>query len=308
MKKIIVIILLAALALTGCQNSTTATSESDAAVATRVAQLLTSMPTSTSEAKQPQSSQVVLPTAALTSVVTVTQPAATNTPEPTAAPTEQPTAEATAVPTAEPTAQPTTEAVAGDPRASLGDPTWKDAMDNGDNWPTDVDTAGYTKIDFSGGYMLLTGMKPQDGWRLSFDELTDFYLEMTVKTGVCDAGDRYGLIFRVPDKHAANRGYLFGVTCDGKIGLREWDGRTGVKKMTTHIAWEENDAVNSGADQVNRLGVMADGSKLTLYVNGVKVGEVSDGSYASGYFGVFVNGGTTGSQTISVDELSYWEQ
>jgi len=306
MKKIVVILLLAALILTGCQNSTNTTSESDAAIATRVAQILTSMPTSTSDGKQPLPSQA-LPTAALTSVVTATQ-AATQTAQATAAPTDTPTAEPTAAATPEPTLEPTPAAVPGDPRDSLGNADWRDTMDNSDNWPTDVDAAGFTKIDFSGGYMQLTGLKTQDGWRLSYNSISDFYIEMTVKTNTCAAGDRYGLIFRVPDKHAANRGYLFGVSCDGKISLREWDGRTGVKKMTAHIPWEANDAVKSGSNQVNRLGVMADGSKLTLYVNGVKVGEISDSTYSSGYFGVFVNAGATSSHTISVDELSYWEQ
>ncbi len=178
-------------------------------------------------------------------------------------------------------------------------------MDDGDNWPTGSDPAGFTEIAFQNGFMELSGLKPIDGWRLTIDKLSNVYLEMKLNSGSCLPQDRYGLIARVPALSEANRGYLFGFTCDGKYSLRKWDGAT--NSMTNFLVWKTNAAIKAGPNQENRLGVMMKGNKLSVYANGVLLGEVLDNTWLEGNFGIFAGAHESTQFTLKVDEVSYWK-
>ncbi len=229
-----------------------------------------------------------------------------DTDEPTAAPTdtsepEEPTPTPTATNTPQPT--PTATLADTDPAANLGSPDWVDPMDDGDNWPTGLNE--YTSIEFEDGFLKLTEKtETYDGWRLTWPYLEDFYLEIILRTEECNVNDHFGLIFRVPESANANKGYLYGINCVGQYSLRLWDGEV----MTSLVSWRESDAINTGANEVNRLGVMAKGENLTLYINGEKINEVSNSAYLEGGFGVFVgSGGVTEDLTVWVDEIKYWD-
>jgi len=315
MKKVVILMVLALLVLSSCSQQATPT-QTDSEMATKVAQILTNMPTATSQGPKDVTTTPGLPTIA----VTATKPPADATVAPTATvappePTATQAASATPVlpsPTAtQPAATktpsgPTATPVTGDPRNGLGNPTWTDNMDNGDNWPTGEDPAGYTSIDFSNGVMELTGLQSIDGWRLTHKSFGNAYIEMTVNTGTCLPQDRYGLIARVPNAAQADRGYMFVFTCGGQFAVRKWDGPANV--MTNLVNWKANAAIKSGANQTNRMGVMLSGSKLSLYANGVLVGEAQDSSWSEGVFGIFAGAHESSKYTVKVDSVSYWEQ
>ncbi|MFW5714087.1 MAG: family 16 glycoside hydrolase, partial [Brevefilum sp.] len=181
------------------------------------------------------------------------------------------------------------------------DPDWTDDMSNDDNWPTGFNQ--YTTIAFENSYLKLTAETDLDGWRLSWPFLTDFYLEASMQTPDCEDGDHYGLIFRVPAKANANKGYLFGITCDGRYSLRRWDGQN----MYFPVNWTASDAIVEGEDSVNKLGILARDDELTLYINGQEVNEVEDDAFLEGSFGVFVGGQVTDEFTVWVDQIRYWE-
>ena len=124
-----------------------------------------------------------------------------------------------------------------------------------------------------------------------------------MQTDDCAGSDHYGLMFRVPANANANKGYLFGLTCDGRYNLRRWDGQT----MYFPINWTASDAIVVGEDAVNKLGVMARDSELALYINGQKVDEVTDNTYFEGSFGIFVGSVNTEGFTVWVDQVRYWE-
>ncbi len=279
-------------------------------IATQVAAILTTMPTATEEAGlQPTQPLPTIPP-------TETLPLPTDTAEPTPLPPTptEPVTEPTPLPTETPLPSPTPQPTAtiaftpspNDPVARLGPATWTDNMDRDNNWPTGGDP--FTEISFSDGVMFLTGLTTTDGWRLTWPELTNFYLEMTFQTGNCGANDRYGMIVRVPESRNPNRGYLVGLTCDGKVSLRRWDATVGARgEMVNLIPWTAKSAVKSGANQTNRLGLMAIGDRLIIYVNGELAGEVRDDTFTKGYFGVFVGARDTEKFTIKVDQVRYWE-
>lgn len=211
--------------------------------------------------------------------------------EPTATPTETATA----------TISPTTTAVAGDPRTALGQPAWRDELNSGSGWNLGNDS--FTKVEIDGGKLVMTGLTSTDGWRITWPEVDDAYIEATVRTRACQGNDHYGLIFRVPDLHSPTAGYLFGFTCDGRYWLRTWDG----EKMETLIGLTTASAIQAGSNKTNRIGVLADGERLGLYANGTLLGEFEDDTFAEkGGFGLFIGARKTDGFTTETEEIGYW--
>jgi len=265
----------------------------DDAMATEIARILTGTPVQLDPATAPaieftETSEEIIETES----VPPTQPDQPTQPvEPTAAPTQTDT----------PMPSPTTTPADSDPARNLGDPDWVDNMDNGDNWPTGLDK--YTAIKFENGFLKLTAGTDVDGWRVTLPVIADFYLETTLQTPQCEGNDHFGLMFRVPVESQAGKGYLFSITCDGRYSLRRWDGSV----MYALIGLTAHDAINQGAGVVNKLGVMANGSNLALYINGQKVNEISDSYHLIGKFGIFVGGINVNNLTVWVDQIRYWE-
>ena len=269
-----------------------ATSNADE-LGTRVSGTLTAIPPA-----------IPLPTALETAAPSPTGTTAATEGPPTA--TETPAASATALPSLTPTPSLTPLASgtlpAGDPRATLGNPTWRDDFVSGANWPLGEDD--FTRAQVAEGELVLTGLTTTDGWRLTWPVVKDFYLEMTVETGTCSGSDHYGLIARVPDLHAANRGYLLGVSCDGRYSLRAWDGEA----MTNLVRATSSSSIVAGSAQTNRVGLWATENRLVLYVNGVRLTELENSTFSeAGSFGVFVGARQTSNFAIRVAEIAYWE-
>jgi hypothetical protein len=238
--------------------------------------------------------------AASTEVPTAAAPTDTVPPPPTESatptiPTFTPTV------TVSPTVTLTPTTVAGDPRTTLGDPAYRDRFTNATNWTLGEDS--FTRADIEDGQLVITGLTSTDGWRLTWPEIQDFYLEATFHTGTCTGNDHYGLMFRVPDRHAADNGYLFSLTCDGRYWLRRWDGEA----MDTLVSLTANPAILQGSNQTNRVGVWADGSKIVLYANGKQLDELTDDSLKDeGGFGIVVGARKTEHFSVHVSEIAYW--
>jgi len=319
MKKTLTVLtplLILAFVLAACGTSAPAGSDSE--LATKVASILTSYPTQPlPPTKEPTKALPTVATVEPTAEPTATlAPSATPTAEPTSAPTEtaapseQATQQATAAATQAPTATsgPTLTPPAGDPATKLGKATATDEMDSEIAWTWPTGANDFTSVRFADGKMALKGLTKDPGWRLPYSqELADIYVEMTVEPGKCVAGDNYGIIFRIPVFDKPESGYLFAVSCDGKFALWQWDGTVTPKgKFTMLSNWKASSAIQTGEGKSNRVGVMALGSRLLMYVNGELVGEVKDTQFTKGYFGAFVNPDSENGFTIYVDKMSYW--
>ena len=310
MKKALIFIT-GALLLTACFPIQATQSQDE--INTRVAQVLTTFPTATTAPTLPPTATPVPPTATV-------QPSPTATLEASATPllaqpTTGPTLNATqaiaatqtaAVASATATFTPNPTYATGDPRSTLGNPTWTDTMDNSNNWFSGTDS--FTSLSFSNGEMVLSALSNVSGWRLALNTptLSSAYIEMTGKLVTCTANDSYGIIFRIPSL-AADQGYLFGITCDGQYYLKSFDGKTGVNGTTVVIAdYTSNAAIVAGSGKSNRIGVWVKGTTIRLYANGILLKEVTDNTFASGYIGVFIRKGLTEGLIARVTEMDYW--
>jgi hypothetical protein len=187
-------------------------------------------------------------------------------------------------------------------RSGLGGPTWQDDFSDGDNWPLGEDS--FTRARVEDGELQMTGLTTTDGWRLTWPVVQDFYIEITVTTGSCSDNDHYGLIVRVPDKTAADRGYLAGFSCHGRYSLRTWDSES----MTGLLPPTASETIVAGSEQVNRIGIWAKGDQLALYANGILLREFKDDTFLEeGAFGIWVGARQTDNFTIHVDEIAYWD-
>lgn len=221
-------------------------------------------------------------------VSTSTQPPLVETPLPTLTPTAILTPTVTASPTS-----------ADDPLAALGTPTWTSNLDNVSSWYTEDND--YSNIRGENGALLLTSKQSigWHSWSMHYHSLTNYYLDARIKVGVCTGNDLYGLVFRSPD---TSSGYFYTLTCDGRAALRSFNG----SEFTKVADFTASDAILAGSNQINRLGVRVEGSTITLYANNQKVLEVTDTTFSSGTFGVFISAVNTPGFQIALDEISYW--
>jgi hypothetical protein len=281
------------LIVAGC-NFPTAASQSEPtveAVHTSAAETISAQLTGLAPTTQTASET---PAAGITSVVVDTPTLSIGSTE-SATHTPSPTAENTLTLTVTPSP---TLAVS-DPKADLGNPTWQDTFENASNWAPYEDEHVRFTIEEGRLDMLSKQAESRDSWMLSWPNPDDFYIEMNAAPEGCSGLDRYGLIFH----SEGDNGYLFGISCDGRYSLREWDG----ERFTALIEWQASPVIQIQPGATNRIGVLAEGNKFTLYVNGVQLDETRDGSFQEGSFGVFIGSPETEDFRVVVDQFTYWE-
>jgi len=203
--------------------------------------------------------------------------------------------------TLEPTITLTPTLSPDDPRTRLGEPTWKETFDKpNQNFYQYEDHQ--TRFLYENGALSLTAKNANGwtGWSMSYPKPHNFYLEATFKTQTCSGADQYGLVFRSPDY---KDGYFLGITCDGKFSLRIYSQKGFLISPTG------NPAINSGPNQVNRIGILAQNDRFAFYANGKKLQETKDSTFMdAGLFGAFIVSVNTPKFTVNMDEIAFWNQ
>ena len=192
-----------------------------------------------------------------------------------------------------------------DPKKELGQPDWRDALNNGDSFGIKAERIEYfTTMKIENGKLVFTRDKLNYGklYWLAYPTPKDFYLEAIFETGICNGDDQYGLVFRAPE-YINSPAYFFLVTCDGNFNFMKWLGESGVLMQE----WERTDSINAGPNQNNTLGVWAKGSTIRLYVNGIFLKEITDDFLTgAGHIGLVYDARKTSGFTIRLDEIAYW--
>ncbi len=233
------------------------------------------------------SQQLASPTPAETienPTITVAAPTSTQTPEPTITPAPQ------------------------DFTSQLGSPSYSNPMNSGKAFGIDDSgyDDGYTRITLGEGAMVMSSYAANGwrGWRLTDRGMSNFYLEGTFSPLSCSGRDQYGLVFRSPD-YSTGEGFYFGVSCEGKYSLVVSDG----SRYQTLIEATPSNEIISGSNQTNRLGVLAEGSKLTLYINGKMVNETTNPGYQDATkVGVYIQALNTPGFVYKLDQFNMWQR
>jgi len=255
------------------------------AAQTMVAKLTTTPVSLTQAAASPTPAQATKP-AAVELTNTPVQPMATSKPETIATPTVPPAV----------TPNPS------DPIAGLGNSDWHEAFDGTGTWYAYQDE--FIRFQAKDNQLEMTAYQAdnRNGWALAPQLVANkFYVEMTATFGgTCRGADRFGLM--LSPVSSADKGYLFGLSCEGKFVLWKWDGT----RITALVKWTASEWVQAGPNKTNRIGIKADGNKLSLYANGSLLTELTDKTYDKLYFGIFIGASETAKFMAQVSGLNYW--
>jgi hypothetical protein len=129
---------------------------------------------------------------------------------------------------------------------------------------------------------------------LSERDLTNFSLESDVRFD-SESPEYQGLVFRMQDGGF----YSFRITPDGNLAFDRWYPNGSHSRILGPVAF---DSIRTGRGQVNHLKVVANDQEFDLFVNGKKVGSLSDSAYSHGQAGLITctcDGSTESGSTFS---------
>jgi len=108
----------------------------------------------------------------------------------------------------------------------------------------------------------------------------------------------YGVIFRHSDN---GKYYRFKISGEGNYGFDKLEDG----KWSDIIPWTRSTAINIGR-ATNFIKAECNGNKFTFYVNGIKLGDCTDNSYASGNIGLEAGTHEYGGVQVGFDNLKVW--
>jgi len=179
----------------------------------------------------------------------------------------------------------------------IGASTLRDEFSDDSVWDTAASDNGSATINRN---RLTLAVQP--GYYLSSMRrqvsLSDFYAEITARPSLCRGEDNYGIIVRGVGSYF----YRFVLTCDHEIRAERVNGGT---KLTLHEPVPSGDA--PGAPGEVRIGVWAVGNEMRLFLNERYQFSVSDPSFPSGAFGVYVRSMGDTPVTVLFSDLEVYE-
>jgi hypothetical protein len=221
---------------------------------------------------------------------------ATELPSPTSPPTGTPTAGPS--PTPSPLPLPP-----GDPRTglNLSVPDYRDNFSLSTSWGGPNNEAAINMIRDG---QLIAVDRLTDGyiwWSTTLIQGSNIYIEVEATFNVCSGKDAAGLGVRIGGANLDN-GYTLEIACDGHYRMRKFRG--GVVDILQD--WTPAAAINQATNALNRIGIVARGSKLYGFVNGEILHEIDDFSFYSGTFALYASAVDTPGLTVAFDEFRVW--
>jgi uncharacterized lipoprotein YbaY/uncharacterized protein YraI len=187
------------------------------------------------------------------------------------------------------------------PAILLGKPDGMDNFENQNNWSL-FDSQCF-KSEIKDGKFIMTskGIEGSACWEVSWPKIQDFYTEVTIEMPEsCNSNDRFGLLLRAPDN---NRGYLYGISCDGEYSMTKWDGY----ETEVIVQPDTNPVIATGNGISNRLGILASADNYYLYANGQFLTSGRDSSFIDdGKIGFFVRAATNQGFVVKFGDLAIW--
>lgn len=130
----------------------------------------------------------------------------------------------------------------------------------------------------------------------------DSFAEVTAAIQACAGKDAAGFAGRIGGVNF-NSGYTLEVACDGTYRMRKFSEGA----VTVLRDWTASEAIIKGPDATNRLGLLAHGSQITPFANGVALGSaVQDASFPYGTFGLYAMARETPGVVVVYDDFALW--
>lgn len=109
----------------------------------------------------------------------------------------------------------------------------------------------------------------------------------------------FGLLFRYVDQHNF---YAYIISSLGTYSL--WKQVDGTWEQL--LPWTASEAIVTGTEATNRIGVLADGNEITLVVNDVGVAQTIDNTFSHGQVGIAVGSTAETGPIVLFDNLDLW--
>jgi len=152
-----------------------------------------------------------------------------------------------------------------------------------------------------GMYRIFVNEANIDIWSLAGRDLTDVRIEVDAYKMGGDRNNRFGVICRAASPTSF---YTLVVSSDGYYGVGMIDGQD--YRLIGMDALQPTDAVHQGS-ALNHLRADCIGDTLTLYVNGVKLAEVKDKTFATGDVGLIAGTYDTPGTDIRFDDFTVYQ-
>jgi hypothetical protein len=164
---------------------------------------------------------------------------------------------------------------------------------------TEFPNSGRTQL-LDGQLALILDDNPTEGLSaLSQTTISDGYLEVEVYIDDC-APDSL-LLIEIRANTTSTAGYAIGVDC----GFTNWGIFRRTPTQAELLAVESFTTITPPTDEPYILGIEAQGSSLSLFVNGTRVGGIVDDTYADGIIGISLI--SDAAAQIRLDNLRVWE-
>lgn len=183
-------------------------------------------------------------------------------------------------------------------------PTFQDDFRTWDGqWSTRGQSTAFLHKGADETFTIQVFARNQVSWstHAALDEagLADYLVEVDAVQQSGHGGDNgYGLLFRYVDEQNF---YLFGIS-DGRYGLvrvvdDEWEEL---------FSLAESKAFDATRGAVNRLGVLVEGTQITLLINGEVVEQVEDDTFPHGAIGLAVGAFDNRTIEVAFDNVMLW--
>jgi hypothetical protein len=183
-----------------------------------------------------------------------------------------------------------------DPSQVLGEVLFTDDFNENLGW--ELGDQGIGAISLQSGRLVIALRQSNSFLHSLLTPITlrNFYLEIEVRADLCQAGDEFGLMFRVNQEFEH---YRYAIRCEGEaraVRILSSESRSLVPIV-------EPPALLSGPKSTNRLGLMATGDTFRFWINDVEVFNARDISITEGGLGLFVKSSRGNQVTVSFDKL-----
>jgi hypothetical protein len=180
----------------------------------------------------------------------------------------------------------------------VGAPTLSDDFSDNSVWDTAVSNQGSAAISRN---RLSLAVQPGIYLPSLRRDVTlgDFYAEITARLSLCRGDDSYGLILRATGTYF----YRFVLSCNGMVHVEKIN--SGVKLVIQEPV-ASGDAPPGAPGEV-RVGIWAVGSEMRLFLNERFQFSITDRTFPSGAFGVFVRSAGDTPVSVTFSDLTVYD-